>query len=57
MAKARQVGKPHSLQLVLGSILKIAIPVKAISFSPYPWRALGRRENKYQFDEAVYKKL
>jgi hypothetical protein len=30
MAKAKQVGKPHSLQLVFGSILKISIPVRAI---------------------------
>jgi hypothetical protein len=28
MAKARQVGTPHSLQLVLGKSLKIWIPVK-----------------------------
>ena len=30
MAKARQVGTPHWPQLVLGSILKISIPVNAI---------------------------
>jgi hypothetical protein len=30
MAKARQVGTPHSPQLVLGNSLKISIPVSAI---------------------------
>ena len=30
MAKARQVGIPHSPQFFLGSILRIWIPVKAI---------------------------
>jgi hypothetical protein len=30
MAKARQVGTPHLPQLVLGSNLKISIPVSAI---------------------------
>jgi hypothetical protein len=30
MAKAKQVGNPHSLQLVLARSLKISIPVKAI---------------------------
>jgi hypothetical protein len=30
MAKARQVGTPHSLQLVFGSSLKISIPVNGI---------------------------
>jgi hypothetical protein len=32
--------------LVLGSILKISIPVKAIAFSPYPWHALSQREKQ-----------
>src|SRR4030042_3287508 len=30
MAKAKQVGKPHSLQLVWGSSLYICMPVRAI---------------------------
>jgi hypothetical protein len=30
IAKARQVGTPHSLQFVLGNNLKISIPVSAI---------------------------
>jgi len=33
MAKAKQVGTPHSPQLVFGSFLKISIPVRAISRS------------------------
>jgi hypothetical protein len=33
MAKARQVGTPHSLQLVFGNNLKIWIPVNAMGFS------------------------
>jgi hypothetical protein len=33
MAKAKQVGTPHSPQLVFGSFLKISIPVRAISYS------------------------
>jgi hypothetical protein len=35
MAKAKHVGLPHSLQLVLGSILKIWIPVSPIHLSPF----------------------
>src|SRR4030042_6308199 len=45
MAKARQVGTPHSLQLVLGNSLKIWIPVSPMIASPFqlqesplPWR-------------------
>jgi hypothetical protein len=34
MAKARHVGTPHSLQLVLGNNLKIWIPVNAMVFAP-----------------------
>jgi hypothetical protein len=30
MAKAKQVGTPHSPQLVFGNNLKICIPVRAI---------------------------
>jgi hypothetical protein len=32
MAKARQVGTPHSPQLVFGNNLKICIPVRAIVY-------------------------
>jgi hypothetical protein len=33
MAKAKQVGTPHFPQLVLGSFLKISIPVRAMGCS------------------------
>jgi hypothetical protein len=35
MAKARQVGTPHSLQFVLGNNLKIWIPVNPMMSTPF----------------------
>jgi hypothetical protein len=35
MAKARQVGTPHSPQFFLGNFLNISIPLNAISKSPF----------------------
>jgi hypothetical protein len=67
MAKAMQVGTPHSWQFVLGSFLKISIPDNGIAFlllqaapSGPPWQAVEKRPSaalRSSFVTAAYAKV
>jgi hypothetical protein len=46
MAKARQVGTPHSLQFVLGNSLKIWIPVSPMVYS-FPTARKAQSAERY----------
>jgi hypothetical protein len=53
MAKAMQVGTPHSWQFVLGSFLKISIPDNGIAFLLPVLNSFSAQDRSLSHDEVV----